>query len=125
MLDHLIRGGNVVTPQGVIQGDVAIKGESIVAVTAPGVLADAGVARVIDATGKIVMPGGVDPHVHMAHPFRIPTGEELLTKGPDHVGMAGLYGGTTTMLDFAYIDSKGSVRAGIESRDKQFAGLEG
>ncbi len=119
MLDIIIRGGDVVTPQGVIKADVAIKGETIAAVTAPGVLTEAG--RVIDATGKIVMPGGVDPHVHMAHPFRTPEGVDLLTRGPDHVGMAALYGGTTTMLDFAYIDSAGHVRDGIESRDKQFA----
>lgn len=120
MLDIIIRGGDVVTPQGVVKGDVAVKGETIAAVTAPDVLTEAG--RIIDATGKIVMPGGVDPHVHMAHPFRIPTGEELLTRGPDHVGMAALYGGTTTLIDFAYVDSSGHVRDGIESRDKQFEG---
>jgi len=119
MLDIIIRGGDVVTPQGVIKADVGVKGETIAAVTAPGVLTEAG--RVIDAAGKIVMPGGVDPHVHMAHPFRTPEGVDLLTRGPDHVGMAALYGGTTTMLDFAYIDSNGHVRDGIESRDKQFA----
>jgi len=120
MLDIIIRGGDVVTPQGVVKGDVAVKGETIAAVTAPGVLTDA--ARIIDAAGKIVMPGGIDPHVHMAHPFRIPTGEELLTRGPDHVGMAALYGGTTTLVDFAYIESNGHVRDGIEIRDKQFEG---
>ncbi len=119
MLDIIIRGGDVVTPQGVIKADVGVKGETIAAVTAPGVLTEAG--RFIDATGKIVMPGGVDPHVHMAHPFRTPDGVDLLTRGPDHVGMAALYGGTTTVLDFAYIDSNGRVRDGIESRDKQFA----
>ncbi|MEZ5817767.1 MAG: amidohydrolase family protein [Hyphomicrobiaceae bacterium] len=120
MLDIIIRGGDVVTPQGVVTGDVAVKGETIAAVTAPGVLADAG--RVIDATGKIVMPGGVDPHVHMKHPFAVPGGGELFTRGPDHVGMSALYGGTTTLIDFAYVNSNGRVRDGIESRDKQFEG---
>ncbi|MGD9804269.1 MAG: amidohydrolase family protein [Hyphomicrobiaceae bacterium] len=120
MLDIIIRGGDVVTPQGVVKGDVAVKGETIAAVTAPDVLTEA--ARTIDAAGKIVIPGGIDPHVHMAHPFRIPTGEELLTRGPDHVGMAALCGGTTTLIDFAYMDSNGHVRDGIESRDKQFEG---
>ena len=38
MLDIIIRGGDVVTPQGVVQGDVAIAGETIAAVTAPGAL---------------------------------------------------------------------------------------
>lgn len=120
MLDCIIRGGQVVTPQGVGAADIAIKGESIVAVTGPGVLADQTAVRVIDARDKIVMPGGVDPHVHMAHPFVIPGGEALLTRGPDHVGMAALYGGTTTLIDFAYVDSGGSVQGGIASRDQQF-----
>ena len=47
-------------------------------------------------------PGGIDPHVHMAHPWILPGGKILTTKGPDHVGMAALYGGTTTLLDFVY-----------------------
>ena len=75
MLDLIIRGGDVVTPQGVAKCDVGVKGETIAAVAAPGTLADAHAARVIDAAGKIVMPGGVDPHVHMAHPFMTPDGK--------------------------------------------------
>ncbi len=122
MLDIIIRGGDVVTPQGVAKADVAIKGCTIAAVAAPGTFADGAAGRVIDATGKIVMPGGVDPHVHMAHPFTVPDGRTLYTRGPDHVGRSALLGGTTTLLDFAYVDSQGSVRAGIESRDRQFAG---
>ena len=121
MLDLIIRGGDVVTPQGVVRGDVATKGETIAAITAPGTFADNAAARVIDATGKIVMPGGIDPHVHMSHPFMTPDKKEHLTRGPDQVGMAALYGGTTTLIDFAYILSNGSVRADIEARDKQFA----
>lgn len=123
MLDIIIRGGDVVTPQGVAKADVAIKGESIAAVGAPGTFAETQAARIIDATAKIVMPGGVDPHVHMQHPFVIPDGRTLYTRGPDHVGMAALLGGTTTVLDFAYVDSRGSVRGGIESRERQFSGV--
>ena len=60
--------------------------------------------RVIDAAGKIVMPGGIDPHVHMQHPFVIkPDGTTLYTQGPEQVGRAALYGGTTTLIDFAYV----------------------
>ena len=51
MLDLIIRGGDVVTPQGVTQCDVAIKGETIAAVAAPGTLAAADATRVIDASG--------------------------------------------------------------------------
>ena len=70
--------------------DLGIKGETIAAVAAPGTLADADAGRVIDAAGKIVMPGGIDPHVHMAHPFMTPDGKTLYTQGPDRVGMAAL-----------------------------------
>ena len=106
MLDLIIRGGDVVTPQGVAKCDVAIKGETIAAVAAPGTLADARAARVIDAAGKIVMPGGIDPHVHMQHPFMTPDGTTLYTQGPDRVGQAALFGGTTTLIDFAYVDGR-------------------
>jgi len=121
MLDIIIRGGDVVTPEGVSKADVGISGETIAAVAAPGVLGtEAG--RIIDAAGRIVMPGGVDPHVHMQHPFGTPDGPTYYTRGPDHVGMSALYGGTTTLIDFAYIESAGTVQGGIEARDAQFKG---
>ena len=122
MLDLIIRGGDVVTPQGVAKCDVAIKGETIAAVAAPGTLADTAATRVIDASGKIVMPGGIDPHVHMRHPFELSDGTTLITRGPDHVGMAALHGGTTTLIDFAYVHSDKTVRAAIEARDRDFVG---
>lgn len=53
MFDLIIRGGDVVTPHGVMRGDVAVRGETIAAVGAPGALADDGNARVIDAAGHI------------------------------------------------------------------------
>src|SRR5215472_1833905 len=121
MLDLIIRGGDVVTPQGVAKCDVAIKGETIAAVAAPGALAHSDATRVIDAAGKIVMPGGIDPHVHMAHPFMTPDGNTLYTQGPDRVGMAALWGGTTTLIDFAYATADRSVQKGIEARDAEFA----
>jgi len=59
--DLLLRGGRVVTPAGVIEGDVAVAGGRILSVgEAPG-----RAAREIDAGGKWVMPGGVDPHAHI------------------------------------------------------------
>ena len=121
MLDLIIRGGEVVTPQGVARCDLGIRGEAIAAVAAPGTLADPDAARVIDAAGKIVVPGGIDPHVHMAHPFMTPDGKTLYTQGPDRVGQAALWGGTTTLIDFAYATADRSVQKGIEARDEQFA----
>ena len=67
MADIVITGGLVVTPNGADNLDVFIMGESISAVAAPGSM-DHGDARVIDATGKIVVPGGVEPHAHIGGP---------------------------------------------------------
>ena len=60
MLDLVIRGGTVVTPSGAGQWDVGIEGEKIAALAAPGSL-PADPARVIDASGQLVIPGGIDP----------------------------------------------------------------
>jgi dihydropyrimidinase len=122
MLDLIIRGGDVVTPQGVVRGDVAVAGETIAAIAAPEALAAQSAARVIDANGHIVMPGGIDPHVHLHHVWIKPDGTPLITAGPEQVGRAALYGGTTTFIDFAYWRDGLSARAAIEARDQDFVG---
>ena len=67
----LITGGTVVSAIGRRQADVLIEGESIAAILAPGQAGSLGIVgdEVIDATGKYVVPGGVDAHVHMSLPF--------------------------------------------------------
>src|SRR6516225_1598962 len=122
MLDLLIRGGDVVTPQGVVRCDVAVAGETIVAVAAPDTLPAQDAQRVIDAAGRIVMPGGIAPHVHLHHVWIKPDGTPLITAGPEQVGRAALHGGTTTLIDFAYWRDGASAQAAIESRDKDFVG---
>jgi dihydropyrimidinase len=59
----LIRNGTVVTENGIIQADLRVTGE-IIAEIAPGLAASSG-EQVIDASGKIILPGGVDVHTHM------------------------------------------------------------
>ena len=94
MVDVIITGGTVVTPGGVGEWDVAIEGERIAAVTERGVLSTEG-TRVIDASGKIVVPGGVEPHAHIGGP------RQPERSGAEPVSKAAIYGGTTTVLDFA------------------------
>ena len=121
MLDLIIRGGDVVTPQGVVKADVAVAGETIAAVAAPNTL-PAGAKREIEATGRIVMPGGIDPHVHLHHGWMKPDGTWMTTAGPEQVGRAALFGGTTTYIDFSYWQTSQTALQSIESRDKDFVG---
>ena len=60
MLDLIIRGGQVVAPWGVGDWDVAVQGDKIVSVAAAGTVTEEAV-RVVDASGKIVVPGGIEP----------------------------------------------------------------
>src|SRR3954466_9142538 len=122
MFDLIIRGGDVVTPEGVVTCDVAVAGETIGALAAPGTLADDSTKRVIDATQHIVMPGGIDPHVHMHHAWTKPAGTPLVTAGPEQVGIAALFGGTTTLIDFAYWREGATPQQAVEARDKDFVG---
>src|SRR5437764_2111209 len=122
MFDLIIRGGDVVTPEGVVRCDVAVAGETIAAIAAPGALSADSAKHLIDATGHIVMPGGIDPHVHLHHVWIKPDGTPLVTAGPEQVGRAALFGGTTTFIDFAYWRDGVSALQAIEARDKDFAG---
>lgn len=102
MLDLLIRGGIVVTPEEVGERDVGVQDGKIVAVTWPGTLpVDAG--RVIDARGKIVLPGGIEPHAHIAIPVpEVWAGRpEVMTQPPEAASRAAAFGGVTTIIDFA------------------------
>ena len=65
MLDLVVRGGHVVTPGGVVRADVGV-GDGVIAEVAP----ELDGARVIDAAGLHVFPGGLDPHVHFNEPGR-------------------------------------------------------
>jgi dihydropyrimidinase len=102
MLDLLIRGGLVVTPEEVGERDVGVQDGRIVAVTWPGTLpAEAG--RVIDARGRIVLPGGIEPHAHIAIPVpeRWAGRPEVMTQPPEAASRAAAFGGVTTVIDFA------------------------
>ncbi|MBI3638055.1 MAG: amidohydrolase family protein, partial [Candidatus Rokubacteria bacterium] len=92
---------------------VGIQGDTIVAVGAPGSLP---AGRVMDATGKIVVPGGVDPHCHLAHAIMSHPDEPSETMGPeiDTRGMA--FGGTTTHLDFCYVRPGSEIQSALEAR---------
>ncbi|MEU4647040.1 dihydropyrimidinase [Nocardia fluminea] len=102
MMRTFIHGGTVVSATGSQLLDVLIDDETIVAVLQPGstalgadLIADADTA--IDATGKYVIPGGVDGHTHMQLPFGGTEASDTFETGT----RAAAWGGTTTIVDFA------------------------
>ena len=99
MSTMLVSGGTIVSAVGRRAADVLIDGEKIVAILAPGQAAAMGVSadRVIDATGKYVIPGGVDVHTHMQLPFGGTEASDTFETGT----RAAAWGGVTTIVDFA------------------------
>jgi dihydropyrimidinase len=95
----LIKSGQVVSTTGTVAQDVLIDGERIVAVGAPGYFdnVEGTCDRVLDATGKYVLPGGVDVHTHMELPFGGTHASDTFETGT----AAAAWGGTTSIIDFA------------------------
>ncbi|QBS39727.1 dihydropyrimidinase [Nocardia sp. CS682] len=96
-----IHGGTVVSATGSQLLDVLVDGETIVAVLQPGATAlgadlTTTAETVIDATGKYVIPGGVDGHTHMQMPFGGTEASDTFETGT----RAAAWGGTTTIVDF-------------------------
>ena len=89
----LIKNGHVVTASEDYKADLYIEGEQIVAI---GANLPYQADRVIDATDKIVFPGGIDPHVHLDMPFMGTYSSDNYETGT----RAALFGGTTTVIDF-------------------------
>ena len=92
----LITGGEVVGPTGRFAADVLVDGETISALFAPGT-GPAEPDERLDATGKLVIPGGIDVHTHM----RLPFGGTFASDDFDTGTKAAAFGGTTTIVDFA------------------------
>src|SRR6195256_2611580 len=89
----LIKNGRVITATDDYVADIFIQGESIAVI---GKNLDVKADREIDAAGKIVMPGGIDPHVHLDMPFMGTYSSDNYETGT----LAALHGGTTTVIDF-------------------------
>src|SRR5664280_724030 len=94
-MNTLIRNGKVVTATQTIAADVLIEGELIKEVRAA--IPANSAAKVIDAAGMYVMPGGIDPHTHLDMPFGGTTSADDFETGT----RAAAFGGTTSIVDFA------------------------
>lgn len=114
-VDTVIEGGTIVTAEGSFEGSIAIDDGIIVAVGSLSAMPDA--ADTVDATGKLVMPGAIDPHVHIDDMFSFDSYETATS--------AAALGGTTTYIDFAWQawvgdlslwDEEGTLIEGIERK---------
>jgi dihydropyrimidinase len=111
----LIKNGRIITAVDDYHADIFIENDTISVIGKDLAMpAD----RVIDAAGKYVFPGGVDPHTHMDMPFGGTTSADDFETGT----RAAAHGGTTTLVDFA-IQTKGeSTLAALETWHKKAEG---
>jgi dihydropyrimidinase len=110
----VIHGGLVITAAEEIHADVLVEGGRIVALASrESDFAQSwteSADRVIDATGKYVIPGGVDAHTHMELPFGGTFASDTFETG----SRAAAWGGTTTIVDFAVQSVGQSLRGGLD-----------
>jgi dihydropyrimidinase len=104
----LIKNGRIVTAVDDYEADVLVEGEQVVMI---GRSLNVEGARVLDAAGRLVIPGGIDPHTHMEMPFGGTTSADDFESGT----RAAAFGGTTTIIDFALQTKGRSTLEGLEA----------
>jgi dihydropyrimidinase len=114
----LIHNGKIVLHTGIIPGDLLIEDEEVAAIG----LCLQGLGKIdhiIDATDKLIFPGLIDAHVHM--PWKI--GEFRSTDDFDSGTHAAVYGGVTTIIDFAIPEKGESLSEAVQKRRKEAEGF--
>ena len=113
-MDLIIKNGTIVTPTATFKADVCVDNGKITAITADaGTNAD----TVVDASGKMVLPGAIDAHTHLAMPFGGTISSDDYYAGT----RAAACGGTTTVFDFILQDFGESMVDAIKRRDAMCA----
>jgi dihydropyrimidinase len=106
--DLILRGGTVVTESGSRRCDVGVKGGRIEALTED---LDGSADTVIDATGKLILPGGIDSHVHLSQP----SGPGIVMADDFETGTrSAAFGGNTTVLPFCLQQKGQSLREAVK-----------
>src|SRR6266480_308929 len=111
----LIRNGRVITATDDYKADILIEDEVISVI---GTKLEMEADKIIDATGKLVIPGGIDPHTHMELPFGGTQSSDDFLTGT----RAAAHGGTTTIIDFAVQYKGESLIQGIDNWHKKAEG---
>ena len=103
----LIKNGRIITATDDFVADIFIEGETVKTIgKSRSVKAD----KEIDATAKLVFPGGIDPHVHLDMPFMGTFSSDNYETGT----RAALFGGTTMVIDFILQKQGNSLRSALE-----------
>src|SRR5213082_3228499 len=111
----LIKNGRIITAADDYVADIFIDGETVATI---GKNLQNKADQTIDAKGKLVIPGAIDPHVHMELPFGGTVSSDDFKTGT----IAAAFGGTTTIIDFA-IQSRGMTMQGaIDAWHKKVEG---
>lgn len=96
----LIKNGTLITASDTFKADILIEDEKISRI---GLDLEADSAQIVDASGKLIMPGGIDPHVHLDLPMF-----DTVSSDDHYTGhKAAAFGGTTTAMDFAVLEPQG------------------
>jgi len=112
-MNLLIKNGTLITASETYQADILIQDEKITRI-APTIEADS--EQITDASGKLILPGGVDPHVHLDLPMF-----DTVSSDDHYTGhKAAAFGGTTTVMDFVPLDSPLPMGEGLGVRAGDF-----
>ncbi|MEA3238259.1 MAG: dihydropyrimidinase, partial [Candidatus Bipolaricaulota bacterium] len=109
LYDLVIKNGTLVSPQGTVRADLGILGEKIAAVGL-----DLSGKREIDAVDKLVFPGVIDAHTHMALPVAGTRSSDDFFTGT----RAAACGGVTTIVDFTVGGAETTISEDIEKRQQ-------
>ncbi|MDF2800983.1 MAG: hyuA [Anaerocolumna sp.] len=110
-MDLIIKNGTLVNSKESFTADIAVKDGKIIAISKE-IIPDIGI-KIVDASGKLVLPGAIDVHTHLAMPF----GGTVSADGYFAGTRAAACGGTTTVFDFALQDFDESLVDTIKRRD--------
>lgn len=118
--DLVIRGGTVATASDTFRSDVGITGGKIVALGS----ALSNAKQTIDASGKLVLPGGIDAHCHLDQPRAqgLASGGAIMADNFESGSLSAVFGGTTTIIPFAVQHRGQSVRAAVEDYHRRAGG---
>src|SRR5690349_1087671 len=113
----LVKGGTVVTASETYSADVLVD-DGVITLIGQNLGATITADTVVDATGKLVIPGGIDAHVHLDMPFGGTSSSDDFETGT----IAAAFGGTTSVIDFAIQDFGGSLHGALETWFKKAEG---